>query len=91
MKKIYQYQQLSKFFDVEPKNLFSIKEGILNEIDSLENFEKEKKMMFNKYNYALNDYKKEALKVSNLRKKESKRIDMINFLKIFMSKHKNHS
>ena len=72
--KIYQYQQLSKFFDVEPKNLFSIKEGILNEIDSLENFEKEKKMMFNKYNYALNDYKKEALKVSNLRKKESKRI-----------------
>ncbi len=72
--KIYQYQQLSKFFDVEPKNLFSIKEEILNEIDSLENFEKEKKMMFNKYNYALNDYKKEALKVSNLRKKESKRI-----------------
>ena len=72
--KIYQYQQLSKFFDVEPKNLFSIKEGILNEIDSLENFEKEKKLMFNKYNYALNDYKKEALKVSNLRKKESKRI-----------------
>ena len=72
--KIYQYQQLSKFFDVEPKNLFSIKEGILNEIDSLENFEKEKKMMFNKYNYALNDYKEEALKVSNLRKKESKRI-----------------
>ena len=72
--KIYQYQQLSKFFDVEPNNLFSIREGILNEIDSLENFEKEKKMMFNKYNYALNDYKKEALKVSNLRKKESKRI-----------------
>ncbi len=72
--KIYQYQQLSKFFDVEPNDLFSIKEGILNEIDSLENFEKEKKMMFNKYNYALNDYKKEALKVSNLRKKESKRI-----------------
>ncbi len=72
--KIYQYQQLAKFFDVEPKNLFSIKEGILNEIDSLENFEKEKKMMFNKYNYALKDYKEEALKVSNLRKKESKKI-----------------
>ena len=72
--KIYQYQQLSKFFDVEPNNLFSIKEGILNEIDSLENFEKEKKMMFNKYNLALKDYKEEALKVSNLRKKESKRI-----------------
>ena len=72
--KIYQYQQLSKFFDVEPNNLFSIREGILNGIDSLENFEKEKKLMFNKYNYALNDYKKEAFKVSNLRKKESKRI-----------------
>ena len=72
--KIYQYQQLSKFFEVDPKNLFSIKEEILIEIDSLENFDKEKKNLFSKYTNDLNNYKKEALKISNLRKKESKKI-----------------
>ena len=72
--KIYQYQQLSKFFEVDPKNLFSIKEEILIEIESLENFDKEKKNLFNKYTNDLNNYKKEALKISNLRKKESKKI-----------------
>ena len=74
--KIYQYQQLSKFFDVEPENLYSIKEKILNEINSLENFDKEKINLFNKYSNALNDYKEEALKVSNSRKKESKKISL---------------
>ncbi len=72
--KIYQYQQLSKFFEVEPSNLFSIKDKILNEINSLENFEKEKKILFNKYINELHNFKKEALKISNLRKKESKKI-----------------
>ena len=72
--KIYQYQQLSKFFGVNPENLFSIKEEILIEIDSLENFDKEKKNLFNKYTNDLNNYKEEALKISNLRKKESKKI-----------------
>ncbi len=72
--KIYQYQQLSKFFEVEPENLFSIKEEILNEIDSLENFDKERDVLFNKYNTDLNNYKEEALRVSNLRKIESKKI-----------------
>ena len=72
--KIYQYQQLSKFFEVDPENLFSIKEEILIEIDSLENFDKEKKNIFNKYTNDLNNYKEEALKISNLRKKESKKI-----------------
>ncbi len=71
---IYQYQQLSKFFEVEPENLFSIKDKILNEIDSLENFDREKEILFNKYTIDLKNYKEEALKVSNLRKKESKRI-----------------
>ncbi len=71
---IYQYQQLSKFFEVEPKSLFSIKDKILNEIDSLENFDREKKNLLNKYNIDLNNFKKEALKVSNLRKKVSKKI-----------------
>ena len=72
--KIYQYQQLSKFFEVEPENLFSIKEDISNEIDSLENFDREKNILFKKYTNDLNHYKQEALKVSNLRKKESKKI-----------------
>ncbi len=72
--KIYQYQQLSKFFEVNPENLYSIKEEIIIEIDSLENFDKEKKNLFNKYTNDLNNYKKEALKISNLRKKESKKI-----------------
>ena len=72
--KIYQYQQLSKFFEVDPENLFSIKEEILIEIDLLENFDKEKKNLFNKYTNDLNNYKEEALKISILRKKESKKI-----------------
>ena len=72
--KIYQYQQLSKFFEVEPNYLFSIKDEILNEIDSLENYDKEKNILFDKYNNDLNDYKKEAKKISNLRKNESKKI-----------------
>ncbi len=72
--KIYQYQQLSKYFEVEPKNLFSIKDKILNEIDSLENFDKEKIILCKNYTNDLNIYKEEALKVSNLRKKESKKI-----------------
>ncbi len=72
--KIYQYQQLSKFFEVDPENLFSIKEKILIEIDSLENFDKKKKNLFDKYTNDLNNYKEEALKISNLRKKESKKI-----------------
>ena len=63
MMKIYQYQQLSKFFEVEPENLFSIKEEISNEIDSLENFDKEKKILLNKYTNDINNYKEEALKV----------------------------
>ncbi len=70
--KIYQYQQLSKFFEVEPGSLYSIKKDILNEIDSLENYDQEKKNLFIKYINDLNDYKKEASNVSKIRKKESK-------------------
>ncbi len=72
--KIYQYQQLSKFFEVEPENLYSIKDEIFNEINTLENFDKEKKKLFNKYMDALNDFKEEASKISNLRRKSSKKI-----------------
>ena len=69
--KIYHYQQLSNFFEVKPENLFSIKENILNEIDTLENFDREKNTLFNKYSSDLSNYKKEALSVSKIRKKES--------------------
>ena len=72
--KIYQYQQLSKFFEIEPRELFSIKDKILNEIDTLENFDRETKKIYNKYQDALNEFKKEAIKISNIRKKESKKI-----------------
>ncbi len=72
--KIYQYQQLSKFFEIEPESLYSIKEKILNEIESLENFDKEKKVLFKKYIESLESFKKEANKVSNLRKNVSKKI-----------------
>ena len=74
--KIYQYQQLSKFFEVKPENLFSIKEKILNEIETLENFEKEKNTYLKKYVNDLNNYKNEASKISILRKKESKKISV---------------
>ncbi len=72
--KIYQYQQLSNFFKIEPENLYSIKEKISNEIESLENFDKEKKVLFKKYIESLESFKVEANKVSNLRKNVSKKI-----------------
>ncbi len=72
--KIYQYQQLSNFFEIEPENLYSIKEKISNEIGSLENFDKEKNVLFKKYIESLESFKAEANKVSNLRKSVSKKI-----------------
>ncbi len=72
--KIFQYQQLSKFFEVEPKDLFSIKDEILNQIDTLENFDRDKKILFKKYIIDLNNYKEEAFKISKLRKIMSKKI-----------------
>ena len=72
--KIYQYQHLSKFFDVEPEKLYSIKSKILLEINTLENFDEEKLKLFKKYDESLKDYKDEADKISNCRKKESKKI-----------------
>ncbi len=72
--KIYQYQHLSKFFDVEPEKLYSIKSKILQEINTLENFDEEKLKLFKKYDESLKNYKDEADKISNCRKKESKKI-----------------
>ncbi len=72
--KIYQYQQLSNFFEVEPTELYSIKEKLINEIDVLENFEKEKKKLYDKYYNSLLIFKKEAEKISKQRKKNAKEI-----------------
>ena len=72
--KIYQYQHLSKFFDIEPEKLHSIKSKILLEINTLENFDEEKLKLFKKYDESLKNYKDEADKISNCRKKESKKI-----------------
>ncbi len=72
--KIYQYQQLSNFFEVEPTELYSIKEKLINEIDVLENFEKEKKKLYDKYCNSLLIFKKEAEKISKQREKNAKEI-----------------
>ena len=65
--KIYQYQQLSKFFDTHPEELHHIEEKIINEIDELQNFDKQKDKLFKLYQKSLKDYLDEAKKVSSLR------------------------
>ena len=65
---------MSNIFEVENEYLFSIKDKILNEIETLENYEKKKKNLFDKYINDLNDYKKVALKISDRRKIEAKKI-----------------
>jgi len=65
--KIYQYQQLSKFFDTQPEELHHIEEKITNEIDQLQNFDKQKDKFFKIYQKSLKDYLDEAKKVSSLR------------------------
>ena len=69
--KIYQYQQLSKFFDVETEKLYELNDKIIDEISLLENYENEKKKLQNKYNDLLATYKIEAKKISILRKKNA--------------------
>ena len=67
--KIYQYQQLSKFFDVETEKLYELNDKIIDEISLLENYENEKKKLQNKYQGLLTLYKVESKKISLLRKK----------------------
>ncbi len=69
--KIYQYQQLSKFFDVETEKLYELNDKIIDEISLLENYENEKKKLQNKYHDILISYKVEAKKISILRKKNA--------------------
>ena len=65
--RIHQYQQLSKFFDTTPEELHHIEEKIINEIDQLQNFDKQKDKLFKIYQKSLKDYLEEAKKVSSLR------------------------
>ena len=67
--RIYQYQQLSKFFNVDCENLYDLNDKIVDEISLLENYENEKKKLQNKYQDLLTLFKVESKKISLLRKK----------------------
>ena len=69
--RIYQYQQLSKFFNVDTEKLYELNDKIIDEISLLENYENEKKKLQYKYNDHLALYKNEAKKISILRKKNA--------------------
>ena len=69
--RIYQYQQLSKFFDVDPDKLSEKYEEIEEEINQLQNFDKEKNKKYKKYQDDLGFFIKEAEKISSLRRKHS--------------------
>ena len=69
--KIFQYQQLSKFFDVDPDKLSEKYEEVEEEINQLQNFDKEKEKRYQKYQDDLGLFKKEAEKISSLRQKHS--------------------
>ena len=69
--RIYQYQQLSKFFDVDPDKLSEKYEEVEEEINQLQNFDKEKNKKYKKYQDDLGLFKQEAEKISSLRQKHS--------------------
>jgi len=69
--RIYQYQQLSKFFSVEPDKLSEKYEEVEEEINQLQNFDKEKNKKYKKYQDDLDFFLKEAEKISSLRQKHS--------------------
>ena len=72
--KIYQYQQLSKFFDTTPEELHHVEEKIIDKIDQLENFDKQKEKLYKLYQEHLDDYLKEAKKVSNKRNSQASKV-----------------
>ena len=69
--RIYQYQQLSKFFDVDPDKLSEKYEEVEEEINQLQNFDKEKNKKYKKYQDDLGFFLQEAEKISSLRRKHS--------------------
>ena len=72
--KIYQYQQLSKFFDTTPEELHHVEEKIIDKIDQLENFDKQKEKLYKLYQEHLDDYLKEAKKISNKRNSQASKV-----------------
>ena len=72
--RIYQYQQLSKFFEIEPNQLSEKYLEVEDEIIQLQNFDKEKNKKHQKLQEDLTSFKKEAEKISSLRKKHSENI-----------------
>ena len=72
--RIYQYQQLSKFFEIEPNQLSEKYLEVEDEIIQLQNFDKEKNKKYQKFQDDLATFKKEAEKISLLRKKHSENI-----------------
>ena len=69
--RIYQYQQLSKFFGVDPDKLSEKYEEVEEEINLLQNFDKEKNKKYKKYQDDLGLFIQEAEKISSLRRKHS--------------------
>jgi len=69
--RIYQYQQLSKFFDVDPDKLSEKYEEVEEEINQLQNYDKEKNKKYKKYQDDLGFFIQEAEKISSLRRKHS--------------------
>ena len=69
--RIYQYQQLSKFFVVDPDKLSEKYEEVEEEINQLQNFDKEKNKKYKKYQDDLGFFIQEAEKISSLRRKHS--------------------
>ena len=69
--RIYQYQQLSKFFNIDPDKLSEKYEEVEEEINQLQNFDKEKNKKYKKYQDDLGFFIQEAEKISSLRQKHS--------------------
>jgi DNA repair protein RecN (Recombination protein N) len=72
--RIYQYQQLSKFFEIEPNQLSEKYLEVEDEIIQLQNFDKEKDKKYQKFQEDLTSFKKEGEKISLLRKKHSENL-----------------
>ena len=69
--RIYQYQELSKFFNIDPNKLSEKYEEVVEEINQLQNFDKEKSKKYKKYQDDLGSFEQEAQKISSLRQNHS--------------------
>lgn len=74
--RIYQYQQLSKFFDTTPEELHYMEEKMISEIDQLQNFDKQKDKLYNIYQGHLANYLKDAKEVSSLRHSQAEKVSL---------------